>query len=415
MSLEFTDIKKYSKDDIDVCIANYKLVNPTKKTIILPPETPAEYTNLIIFTTKDSYNYLLKSISTTPVQKFNITIADLNGNVLCKYLHNRKSNRSGNIPYSDSSIELFSDINLEPFSDIENQQAVMFINELSGYKKIIHSNKNRLAIIDKQHISKTNIEKFKHIKLFTFSFFNSCSSTLNSLFSSVEFNEFHSNNIFIDEFIENILGRIITKDILPLNKMIHLNTDSNIIDIHYNNISVFTPRRSGRIHFNGSHENESGSIVIIGTNLLVIDDIEISFPYITDSINKTILNNCLELVNIIKKIPTDISSRKIFLQNNIKWIIKWLMNEKPYYDTDDIENNIIQIINNITCKYYNELCEYFKSYNSESGFSTPKKFKDNKGFSFKNPQYSIGFKDSSDKPYDLLTPPVISRAYSSYD
>jgi len=409
MSFEFTDIKKYSKDDIDVCIANYKLVNPTKKSIILPPETSSEYTNLIIFTTKESYQYLLKSISTAPVQKFNITIADLSGNILCKYLHNRKSNRSGNIPYSNSSVELFSDINLEPFSDIENQQAIMFINELSGYNKVIHNNRNRLAITDKEYISETNIEKFKHIKLFTSLFFNNCSSTLNSMFSSIEYNKLYSANIFIDEFIENILGRIITKDVLPLNKMIYLNTDSNVIDICSSKISVFTPRRSGRIHFNGSHENESGIIIIIGTNLLVIDDIEISFPYITDSTNKTVLNNCLELVNIIQKIPTDISSRKIFLQNNIKWIIKWLMNEKPYYDSDDIENNIIQIINNITCKYFNKLCEYFNSQDSEYGFSTHKK---DEGFSFKNPQYSVGFKDEL---HGTPEPSIISRAYSSYD
>ena len=406
MSLEFTNIKKYSKDDIDVCIANYKLVNPTKKSIILPPETPAEYNNLIIFTTKDSYNLLLKSISTAPVQKFNITIADLNGNILCKYLHNRKTNRSGNIPYSDSSIELFSDINLEPFSDIENQQAIMFINELSGYNKIIDKHKNRLAITDKEHISETNIEKFKHIKLFTSAYFNNCSSTLESLFSSVEYTDSYSTHIIIDEFIENILGRIITKDIQPLNKMIYLNSDSDIIDIQSNNNSIFTARRSGRIHFNGSYENESGNIVIIGTNLLVIDDNEISFPFIPSSSNRKLLNNCIELINIIQKIPTDISSKELFLKSNTLWIIKWLMNEKPYYKKDDIKDDIIIIINSLTAKYYNKLCNYFKSCEYECSTPTPLKLGANP---FKNVEFSVGI-DSK----DIDEPSLLSRAYSSY-
>jgi hypothetical protein len=79
------------------------------------------------------------------------------------------------------------------------------------------------------------------------------------------------------------------------------------------------------------------------------------------------LDNLLHLANITTNLPDDDSLKREFMKKEIDWVLDWVMGKSPIIEFEE-QDELFEIINNLTGSYYSVLVDYF----GKSASSTPK-------------------------------------------
>lgn len=346
-----------SSTQLQVVKATYSLKNATTEDVTLPPKDVG-YTNLLIFCDKSSYSKITQAIELCPPQPFNMTIYDLSGNLLCRYEHTRTNNRSGTVPYSTKgSLSLFANINVDAFTDPSTQQAMIILDNLTGYNSVIEENKHRLMEADANKFSTELTDRFKNMHLVTTANFKTCIPQLSEMFSQVTLSKTYDLKYDITKIFENMLGRTIGATVIQLSKMLQFNEGAEIIGVKSNGYSTFTARTRGRIQFTGTTTDETNTFIVVGYGITHIDEIPVDMPLILTSKEKEVIKNLIELIHINENKPDTEEGRKTFLTNNMKWVMRWLTSDVPYL-LKDIKPEF-SLVNELTVTYYDNLTQYF--------------------------------------------------------
>lgn len=375
MSLTFSETKIFTKQDWDIVVSKYKLVNPPKSQVIMPP-SETEYSNMMIYCNQEAWSHFVSNIKSAPVRPFNISLANYLGNVITRYPHSRTSNYGGNLPFDNSNVELFSEMSIDFSKPSDEEQVIMIVPFLKGYSKVDEENRPRLFIADLEAMVKLKStdegfteavrSKFGKVHLITSSFFEDCS--LDTYFGKVTIAEGRGVKREIQVFIENTMGRIISSETSGYSKMISFNPSaqislvSNLTGVKTTKI---TARSGGRLHFSGI-SNEEGYVVVVGQNLKKLEGTEIGLPLISSGINKKLLNNLINLARITSNLPEDIEQKKELMKREIDWVINWVMNIYPFYNMEVIEEESFKVINSLIENLYPTLTTYFSSSSSPS-------------------------------------------------
>jgi len=375
MSLTFSETRIYTKDEWDVVVSKYKLVNPPKSQVIMPPNDDG-YTNIMIYCNNESWSNFVANIKSSPVTPIDITLANYQGTVITRYPNTRTSNNGGNLPFDNSNVELFSEMSIDYSKSTEEEQIVLIVPSLKGYSKVDYENRSRLFLADIEAMVelKSTDEGFTEavraklgkVHLITSAFFEDC--PLDTYFGKVTISESRGVKREIQLFIENTMGRIISSETRGYSKMVTFNPTSeislvsNLVDTKSTKIIA---RSAGRVHFSGTLDEE-GYFVTVGQNLKSLEGIDIGLPLIASGDNKKLLNSLIDLVRLTSNLPETKELKKEFMKREVDWVINWVMNVKPYYDIEDVSGETFQIINYMVEKTYPILTSYFSSSSTPS-------------------------------------------------
>lgn len=371
MAINFSDIKKFSKNHWDVVIGKYDINIPAKNIVVMNPII--DYTETMkIFSDITTYKYLIKELQTAPVLKTNIEIYNYHNNIITKLKKSRISNKPGNVPFEDLRINLFSEMDLN-----FDEEIFLFVPRLSGYEKVSIENRARVFLADMESLidSKSSDEDFSlklknklsKITLITSEFFDSC--PLEEYFNNVY--KFKHIMDGVNYFVENYFGRIISSGSTSFNKIIQCNVGSiiNCIGIEENKKTKIISRSEGRIQFSGE-ENESGYFVFVGQNINTIGEYDTNFPLIVIDEFKSLLTNLAALIRIISNLSDDDKIKRSILKKEYDFVIDYLMNKFPYKEDDTQLNKKFKIVNNLIKTYYPRFVNYL-SENRVSPTNTP--------------------------------------------
>lgn len=376
MSLTFSDTKIFKKNDWDLVVSKYKLVNSPKSHVVMPP-SDTTYNNVKVYCDRDSWSYFICNIKTAPVQPFDITLLNYIGNVITRYPKYRTVNQAGNLTFDEPTVGLFSEMNIDFEKSSSEEQIILIVPFLKGYSKVTAENRYRLFITDLEAMVKMKCSdegffdairsKLGKIHLITTSYFSDC--PLDTYFGKVSISDGRHPNIEIQKFIENSMGRIISSETTGFSKMVSFNSSADIkwvSNLTNERTTKIIARSGGRLHFSGMN-NEEGYFIAIGQNLEILEGSEIGLPFITTGENKIIVKKLIDLVRIISNLPEDIEQKKELMKREMDWVIDWIMNITPYKDTSDIKEEPIQVINYLLQKTYPLLTTFF----SNSECATP--------------------------------------------
>jgi hypothetical protein len=270
MSIEFKDLKKFTKDG-NILLSGEVVINNTNKSdkISIPPVEDGDC-NLII--SKEASFYILDLIKKSPVTHTNITLYDQDENIFNKYVSDRKNNNSGNLSYKTDTKMMLKNIKVPTIG-----KNYLVLDSYLG-ADACHLEKIRERFIINDYPTQL---KGKNLTVFTT---KRISDMMVSFPTDVEVITVNTKNPsdLINCVVEYVFGKVFG-DTSPFNKFIDFGKNCSTLCCRVDNPEISMICRSGgRVEFSTKKEEVSSNFVIFLKNFsedfhILMDDELISY------------------------------------------------------------------------------------------------------------------------------------------